>query len=327
MCLDNYVGIRGECQTATIYLDDLPGIDIVKAASITNETLLRPIDLVNKAFNQAKKEVLRDIFQGLTLQYNNIISSKYYDYAGNYEFYGLNDEEVKIKIYKQAIEFVQLHAFNFQIVSDRDATVDFVVNDAYNNLETIEVDLVAGFNKITLDKYTSSEFLTITFSLTDFKMGVKERKLYYVNNTCQPCRNQSICECSYMEIYLDGAITYNDSLGFNLTVRCEANECEILEYLVPIIDLPLLYKTGINYLLEAKMSNRINVYLHNKKEAIDEMLTRWQGGINNVEGINIPSEYWRKVKQVSSSIDNALRKLYTPVFSHAGSTVCNTLPG
>ena len=89
MCLDNYIGIRGECQTATIYIDELPGINSGKAADITNNALLRPLDLVNKAFNLAQKEVLLDMFAMLEMntqfgqQILQIIASVKRGSAGN----------------------------------------------------------------------------------------------------------------------------------------------------------------------------------------------------------------------------------------------------
>jgi hypothetical protein len=100
MCLDNYIGIRGECQTATIYIDDLPGINIVNAADITNNALLRPLDLVNKAFNLAQKEVLLDMFAMLEMNYNAIIDDHSYSTAGVYRFIGEDTKNGYIHIFQ-----------------------------------------------------------------------------------------------------------------------------------------------------------------------------------------------------------------------------------
>lgn len=328
MCLEDYIGIRGECEGGTkLYIDDLPGIDIVKVANVVNESYPRPLALVQKAFNQAQKEVLQDVLSKVNLNYNQIIDFKSYDYAGTYAFYGLVNEEVKLKIHKTQTAFTQLHVFGFQLVSDREATVDFVVSDGYNDIETIEVNLTSGLNKIALDKYTDSDYISITFSLNDFRLGYKQYNyLCYDQKTCKPCRQQSVCDCSYLELYINGSVSYSEKIGFNISVRCEANECEIMEYLTPILDLPLIYKTGINYLLEAKMSGRISSYLRNTEESINYLLTMWQGGMDNQTGLNVPSQYWHKVKQVTDKVYQSLYNLNVPIFTWSGSTICNSLP-
>jgi hypothetical protein len=134
------------------------------------------------------------------------------------------------------------------------------------------------------------------------------------------------CNCSYLEVFVNGVFTANEKIGFDLTTRCEADECALVKFLCPILDLPLLYKTGINYLLEAKMSGRINAYLRNTEDGIEHMLTLWQGGYDNQNQTNIPSIYWQKIKQVAEKVTHLLRSKNSPLFTHSGSTVCNTLP-
>ena len=114
MCLNNYIGIRGECTTANIYIDDLPGINIVNAASITDVTIPRPIDLVNKAFTLAQKEVLSDMFALLNLNYNAILDNHSYSTAGAYRFVGEDTMPGYIHIFQnQHDKFVNLHVFGF----------------------------------------------------------------------------------------------------------------------------------------------------------------------------------------------------------------------
>lgn len=321
MCLDNYIGIRGECKEAKLFLDDLPGIDIVKASKITNETHPRPINLVEKAFNQAKKEVLQDILSNVKLKYNRIVDEKAYLFAGTYKYYGENTDIIKIKIWKTNNDrFLKITPSEFEIISDRNITKDFIVSDGYGIQKVISKDLEIGLNSIFIDFSSRSEFITITFTLDDFKIGIKETRVFSnQTNTCLICEIvNSYCDCTYLEI--------NKEIGFNIAVKCEVDECKLLEYLTPTIDLPLLYKTGINYLIEAKMSGRINAYLRNTEEAIENILTLWMGGYDNVNDTKVPSMYWQKVKQVSSSINNLLAKLHSPIFSFEGMSICNTLP-
>lgn len=331
MCLTDYIGIRGECETSTLYLDDLPGIDIVKASNVVSEMHKRPIDLVNKAFVQAQKEVLKDVFSTIDRLYNSLIADDSYTYAGIDSYYGEVAETMKIKINKRiADKFVTLHAFGFELVSDRDITKTFTITTGSGSSETLEVDLVTGLNEITFDKYSNSDFIAIEFDLSDFKIGLKDMDYAYFNGrsfTCRPCHQSIVCatSCTSLELYLNGVQTGRE-LGFNLCIRCEADECKLIKYFTPTIDLPLLYKTGINYLLEAKMSGRVTAYLRNTEESREELLTYWMGGFDNQKEMKVPSVYWQKVKQVSNSINNLIDKMDSVVFTHNGSFVCNTLP-
>jgi hypothetical protein len=324
MCLDNYIGIRGECQTATIYIDDLPGINIVNAADITNNALLRPLDLVNKAFNLAQKEVLVDMFAMLEMNYNAIIDDHSYSTAGAYRFIGEDTKPGYIHIFqKQNDKFINLHVFGFEIISDRAITKDFIITDGYGKIEIVTVDLEIGLNEIPLDKFTNSEFIKITFDLSDFKVGIQER--FCVDDTyhshCNPCQRSMSCGCDCAYV-----VTSHSNLGFNLCVRCEADECKMLKYLVKEIELPLLYKTGINYLLEVKMTERINEYTLNKIEDIEELLTYWMGGFNNESQTGVSSIYKQHLKNSVTKVTMLLKNMHSKIFTHAGSYICNTLP-
>ncbi len=321
MCRTNYIGIKGECYDTdpTLYLDSLPGVNLIAASNFTNETLIRPKDLVEKCYEQAEKEVLADVLSKTGFQYNSIIEDKTYQQAGTYSYYGLNSDTVQIKCWKRGSDkFVKLHVFDFEIVSDRIATVDFVISDAYGVVDTVTIELQVGLNTIDIDHFTKSEYLKITFDLDLFKIGVRESYANYQSGTCRPCAVSCEAGCTYVEI--------NKSIGFNMSVRCEADECQIIKYLGNVLDLPLLYKTGILYLLEAKASGRVNSYLTNKSDAIDMLLMMWSGGSDSM-GNNYPSIYYGKVKQAASQIEQLMKKIKSAAFTYEGSFISNHLPG
>jgi len=329
-CLQNYIGIRGECTEATLYLDDLPGINIEKASNITNGIELRPTDLVNKCFRQAQGEVINDILSKIRLQYNEILDDSHFNYAGNYQWYGEVNEEIKLKIWNRLNDkFVNMHVFGFELVTDRAINdVEFTIEDGYDNTEILTVDLVKGYNLIDIDQITKSEFISITFNLSNFKIGIKDiTNIWFSNGSCRPCERSNAIgiRCHELALYKDDVMTYL-SIGFNLTIRCEADLCEILKYMAPSISNSLLYKTGIHYLLEAKLSGRLNAYLRNTIEDIEQILTLWQGGYDNVNDVKVYSIYSQKVKQEAAKVENQLRKLNSMIFSYVGSTIENTLP-
>ena len=317
MCIEYYIGIRGECPDAKLYLDDLPGINIVNASYITNEIELRPIDLVRKSFNLAQKEVIDDVLSSIGMMYNSIVGDDSYSYAGTYIYYGETNETAKIEVSQnQNDKFLNIHAFGFELVSDRAVTKDFVISDAYGVSQVITVNLVPGLNQIPLDMVTNSEKITITFDLNDIKIG-RQQETYYTY--CSPCQQTCSCDCA--------SVQATPNIGFNLCVRCEADICKLTQYLIKELELPLLYKTGINYLLEAKMSNRINAYTRNKAEDIEHILTLWMGGYDNQANVRVNSMYKEKVKQAAMRIRSMLRSINSKIFEYGGSYICNTLPG
>ncbi len=331
-CLEKYIGIRGECSDAKIYIDDLPGINIVKIAEVTDEVDIRPLDLVRKGFRLAKKEVINDLISKINVDYHEIIDDAQYNYCGTYSYYGAVNEDWTIKINKlESDKFIKLHIFNFALVVDRDVTdAQFVVTDDFGYSKTITQNLSKGINYIKLDQFTKSEWIKISFNLSNYKLGIKEDYSHSCNTgTCQSCSRSNTCGCACMKVELyKGDVLSFDNIGFNLTTQCIADECELIRYLTPSINLPLLYKTGIHYLLEVKNTQRINAYVRNTEDDIDEMLTLWMGGFDNTNNVKIYSMYWRKIRQVAGNVEKIISKMNTHIFSNtANVAICNTLPG
>jgi hypothetical protein len=243
---------------------------------------------------------------------------------GNHKFYGEVVEDVIIKVIQlQSDKFIKLHVFGFQILSDRDITKDFVITDGYDNVEIVTVDLVKGLNDIPLDKFTNSEYIKITFDVSDFKIGIKQtsycEEVEYFGS-CEPCQRHGCgCECAYVRLSTNQA-------GFNLCVRCEADECQLLKYFVNEVHLPLLFKTGINVLLQSKLSDRWNSFVGNKKDDIEEMLTLWMGGYNNATQTGVSSMYKHHLKNSGTKVKYLLGKINSQIFTHSGTTICNVLP-
>lgn len=317
MCLDGYIGIRGECTDATMYLDDLPGINIIQASEFTNDIELRPIDLVRKSASLAQKELLKDIIDCINVKYISIIDDNSIREAGGDDFYGEIDEECEIIIDNlQDDKFTILRTFGFELVSDREVTVEFKIIDSYGIEEIITADLKKGLNAIPIDKKTNSQSITISFNLKDFKVGSKKNKYCGCKrtehcNTCKPCGCSSVT---------------SKGIGFNLCIRCESDECAIFKYLIDCLEIAWLYRTGINYLLEAKMSCRETPYTRNKEEDIEHLLTLWMGGYDNQEGVYMKSLYKQKVKQAAKEVEGLLLNSFSKTFQFSGTTTCNVLP-
>lgn len=316
----------GDCDTEPcLYLNSLEGIDVVNGAEFTSETLVRPRDMVKKCFEAAQKEVIKDVLSYLqNHQYNQLISDSSYSYAGANEFYGENDDVITLRSNKLSEDkFVRLRVFGFELVSDRDVIgKQFSIIDDYGTEEIINVDIKKGFNKIPVNHCTKSACLNIKFDLSDFKIGVKktDKSCYCdITFTCNPCNvtNYCKCVCSSLEVLINDKVT-SKNLGFNLCLRCEACECALLEYLVPAIDQPLLYLTGIKYLIESELSGRTNPYLRNTEDSRRALLTMWNGGWDTVADRKVPSKYKEKAKQAAMDVENMISKLDSVLFSSRG---------
>lgn len=334
MCFENYIGIRGECSDASIYIDDLPGINIQNAADVVEGTQVRPIELITTCFTLALDQVYNDWINNIKshFDYLGIVSDTEYKNAGIFEYYGENSESIQIKIQRLGgyQKLVQSSIYSFGIVSDRAITKTFYVFDEYGaELIAKEVDLVVGYNDIDINVISSSIELNIRFSLSDFKVGRKENVFNYLSG-CSPCFEVGCTDCTFVSIQKSTNNFVNStslsSLGFNLKVKCVADKCEILKYFIENLKVPLLYKTGINYLIAAKMSSRVNSYTVNSMDKIDELLILWQGGTDTVTGIKTNSAYWSALKAASESSVSTLRNMRLPIFKYNSDTIVNSLP-
>ena len=338
MCLDNYIGIRGECSEAKLYLDDLPGININNAADVVDGLDIRPLDLVKKAWRMAIDQVYSDWINSIAgFTYLGIVSDSEYKFAGTYEYYGEIDQDIRIKVKRLSRyhKFVNTKIYSFGLVSDRITTQIFSVKDEYGTeIKSIEKELVAGYNDIEIDIVTSSIEVTISFSLLDFKVGRMESTfgLYGYNDEigCSPCFESGCTDCTllFLEKSSDNFVTKESisDLGLNLKVKCIADKCTIVEHFIETLKVPLLFKTGINYYTEVKMTGRINPYTLNAKDKVDELLLLWQGGTDAVTGIKTNSAYWQSLKVAANSSDATLRNMKSMVFSYSGNEIVNMLP-
>lgn len=320
MCLEGYLGVRGECTTAKMYIDDLPGININNISDVIEGTIYRPSQLVDKIWGNTIDQVYNDWINHIKENYDylGIISQTEYKTAGVYAFEGFEDETVKIEVLRNEhfSKFVTTNIYGFGIVSDRAANVDFVIKNEYNQIiETINKDLVEGYNDIEINVLSDSWLVTIEFSLSDFMIG---RNASYIYN-CNPCFYMGEGSCAFVRVN-------NSNIGFNLRTKCLADKCQIIDCFFENLKVPLLYKAGINYFLEVKMSGRVNAYTRNSDDKINEMLNTWIGGTDTVTGIKTPSAYWQSLKAAAESTISTLHNLKLPIFNYNSHQIINNLP-
>jgi len=319
-CLDGYLGVRGECEPAKMYIDDLPGININNISDVIDGTDFRPSQLVAKIWGNTIDQVYNDWINHIKENYDylGIISQTEYKTAGVYAFEGFEDQNVKIEVLRNEhfSKFVTTNIYGFGIVSDRSANVNFVIKNEYEQvIETINKDLIEGYNDIEINILSDSWLVTIEFNLSDFMIG---RNASHIHN-CNPCFSMGSGSCAFVRVN-------NSNIVFNLRTKCLADKCQIIDCFFENLKVPLLYKAGINYYLAAKMTQRVNAYTRNSDDKINELLNIWMGGTDTVTGIKTPSAYWQALKAAADSTISTLHNLKLPIFNYNSHQIINNLP-
>lgn len=323
-CLNDYIGIRGQCCDIEpeLYIDDLPGVNIMNVADIIQGLEVKPLDLVKRAFGLAIDQVYNDLVHRLSdlYNYNDVICDHEYIYAGNTEYYGEVAQPFNIVINRSEAfvrKFTKICLYELGFVSNKAVTgQEIVIKDEYGTvLKTITTDIEVGYNSIPVHIESTFGKMTIVLDLTNYKIG---KNSGYLINNCSRCYESGNTNCMYLT-------TDDANVGFDVKAKVIADKCAIIKYFFEALKVSLLYKTGINYLLEVKMTNRVNSYTRNSADKIDELLLIWTGGVSPT-GQKYTSAYWTALSVAVESIATSLKSLRTEVFKYSGSSVCNNLP-
>lgn len=331
-CLpDASVSIRGVCEDAKLYIDDLAGINVVNAADATEYPDGRPEVLVTKSFKRAKQIVLSDLINLINQDFvmNKVMDESRYDNMGSDIWYGEVNEYLGFKIERNTYNQKVLTGFNgFTFLSDRDAgTVDFIIN--CGGEETVHSQgVVKGINRIDIEVDSITD-VRVYFSVLLFKVG-RRTNYHYIHHqhrSCTPCANPD-GNCHFTDLIKseDGIAFESFIYGINLMTRCEYDTCRWLIDYFGSLSEPLLIQSGIQFLMNVKASNRINAYTRNSMEKIEYLLLQWKGGQDTVTGLAYKSDYWRAITSAYSGIKRAILSDNADVFQINKSTVYNSLP-
>lgn len=316
-CFKGYIGIRGECTSAKIYIDDLPGISIENAADVV-EGFERPIALVERSFNLAIDQVYADWINQLKekFDYKEVFGSVEYKTASNKNWYTGQTNEILVIPIERIHDYLTLTRIaHLGLVVQAAKDIVITIKDKYDTaLSTKKVCLKSGYNKISIDFESSEDIVYIHIPIEDLTIGSEE--LYVHSSSCNIC----VCKDDCM------IITSNINVGFDIICQCVIDRCALLTYFWTALKVPILYKTGINFFLNVKGSNRINAYTRNSKEQVDYFLNLWQGGTDSITGIKTSSSYWQALKTAADSTISALRTLKLKPFSYNSNQICNVLP-
>lgn len=320
MCLKGYVGIRGACKTAKMYIDDLPGINVENAADIA-DPFQTPSALIEQAFQLAVDQVYHDWINHIKehFDYKEMFGRFQVINAGNTTFYtGSAGEVLTITLTRSFSEMTLTKVIRLSLYSQTEATVTISILDRFgDNLQDIAVDLVEGYNQVSIDYESDQDVLYIKIPLTGLILGSADSQVYH--GPCNPCNTcMSSNDCLTVESDMP--------VGFDLHGHCIIDRCALMETFWSLLKVPLLYKTGINFFLAVKGTTRINAYTRNSREQIDYFLNLWLGGVDTVTGIKTSSAYWQALKTAADSTVASLRTMYLKPFTYNANQICNHLP-
>jgi len=336
--------LRGTCETydTEVYIDDLPGINLVNLEDTVDGLRTTASELFTKVVNLAERQVTHDFSSRIRQDFNikSILSDHSIRLSGNDTTYGGVDEFLSIKIKRNGFDkFQGIRTFNLGINVDR-VVADkkfYVVTSNKDSYTPQTFNLVKGYNKVAIDIHSAAEEVKIYFDVCNMKVGKRSASS---SHNCGNCI--STCACyDYSKYGLSvtceigtqeeegGAITWVDTtaFGFDLDIQRYASKELIACYFAHDLLMPMLYKSGITFLLEMSSTSRINDYTTNNKSQVQDLLLRWNGGQDFSTGINHKSEYWRYLTSSIDSLKYTIHDMHdTEIFINQGTRVSNSLP-
>jgi hypothetical protein len=322
MCLPtNFIGIRGDCNNEApvsgLYINDLAGISLARAASTTDDAFIRGRDFLRNAEDIAFEMVRADFMGKLSKDFSlkSIVDSVRVGIKFGKGAYLPIDNENKVAVIntnscdalaKLRLNSVQLYAkealVGFQLhVSISDETTTFTVN-LKKGLNTINVNLNSADGQIIVS-YTNNY-------------------VQFYEQQCGEnfCKDYCDCSCdSHLTIDYysenDGEVTQSknrNGFGINAALICDT-ESVFCDY-INEFRFAIWYKMGIYIAENYLSSDRSNPVAFAAKRDAEKMLARWKGGNDPDTGFEMKPEYWSAFGTAYAQVKNALQRTNTICF-------------
>jgi hypothetical protein len=271
-CYDNFIGIRSEkdaeAPTSGLYIDDLPGIDLKRMASIAADK--SGLDMIKRAMKNACDEVAEEALNFsqngrsplvATNPFNlSYIQSKFRDNVLN-TYNGEKGIEFDVRR-PDFYQYSRLHVREIYVKASENASgVVVKIVDGTNETELDAVDLVAGEVKvIETDYYAKTNKVSI---VTDHST-IQFYQAYLPYDSfggCRTCggrrRNPDYSTQSIPSVWVTGGH------GISASVVMACNIDRIKCFSISYLKYAILYKTAMNLALEGEHSDRLNFYTVN----------------------------------------------------------------
>lgn len=291
-CLDNLIGIRGECGTPTtpssgIYVQDIPFINIKTADAGINEEMVSGFELIQEKMAFAKKLIVDDVrnFFAPKIKMDSVIENETIGYfRDNLELIASEPGYYKgINIRVDQYPYLEFYLSSVTLHLDAAVTTNIYIMDLISGtiLDTISITTVANVptEKIINKSYRTGKQRMNLFICYD--SGVAGSYATFItqgtgSGECASCGTSKYSN-QYVKAYpkklstsaskiFDNLEGVSDTGGMSLAYSLN---CVIEPYLCTVanqIALPVLYKGASELMKELKYSRRLNsiVIVHSK---------------------------------------------------------------
>lgn len=315
----NYIGIRNDCDNTTptscLYINDLPGISLKKAALLTDSDTPTGVGLIRQFEQQAIRQVWIDLQNKLTekVQFNKVVDQRQigcFDNDDDETYLPVVAAQVGMKVQKVDCDPYTSIKINFVEIK-ADSTVlgkTLTITDGCT-VQTYTFDIQACQSVKIYTNYTAqSKDVFITVDASDLELADLNTRSGSGNcNSCSPLGCS--CETCMTSSGWDGTNEVSQGYGIIANVSCVCTGTEFLCSIQNEIAMAVQMRIGILLMQELLVSTRCNFFVQNTKEAAASLLALWMGGDNNDMGVTVKSEYWRILNQIAMGLRSNLQTI------------------
>jgi len=338
MCIpDNYIGIRGECvgvePISGLYINDLPGISLNRAAGATDENYLRGVDFLRSNEKLAFQLVQQDFKAGIAKDFSlrhiiDTLDRKISFARGQYLPLENTNRYVYIKdLLIDQLTSLRINSIEFYARNDYPNFTFTIKDGALNSVYT--VDVTTGLNRIPLSYKVQSGAAYIEYDAN--QVEIWEPDNYGLYNRCA---DGCINDCSY-DLYIDvkyytGAnittlqpVLQRNGIAVSATLFCDIDSvfCQYLD----AFKFAVWVRMGILIAEKYLSSDRSNPAVFAAKQDAQRLLTQWKGGVDT-DGFEVKSEYWKHYVSGYNQVKEHMKRSSSVCFECDVNTFIHLIP-
>ena len=293
------IGLKGchEFNVAPlIYIDQLPGISVKAFDSVADTDKVTYLGVFEAITERAAARIEMDLLGGANIEFANVMidgcigrlkepltfvpRGTYGEYRG-----------VVFQFEQSKYLVLNINKINFR--SDIAQTVNFFAKDLFTGdiLFTKTVDLIVGENEIPINEevFPRRSSNKVFFGYDASESGYYDTSnLDCFDNCCSTCASVSCSSCSF--ISGSNAIQFQPTtfgLSISYSINCSMNRflCENIN----VFKTAMLYAVGVEYLVEALASPRINAFTTTNKEANEKVYNLFEKRYQKALEVSIKS--------------------------------------
>lgn len=280
-CLDNLIGIRGECESTSplsgLYIDDLQYIDIINANDTVGVGGKSGNDLLQKSINRAQGYLFNDIHQKLQpkFQYSSVLNNDTIGFIDeNYTTVSGSSNTLKgIEIEIDEYPHLEVFISNISLFITTATTVNILIYDlidgsliATNPITTVANTVTTKDIYVKIPNRRQKQRLFIGYNstgITSYKTNIHQNSKgcntcggAYYRNVWSLFKAKKIATSDAKVVPNLQNANDTGGLSFNYSLNCSISNflCGIRDSLA----YPLLYRAGMEFLYEILATKRYN---------------------------------------------------------------------